>query len=67
VPGRTSEAIGEHVARALLEDIGTGATVDRHLADQITVFAALADGVSEFVLPAMTDHVESNLWLAVAS
>ncbi len=62
-PGRASEAIGEHVARALLEDIGTGATVDRHLADQLIVFAALADGVSEFVLPAVTDHVESNLWL----
>jgi len=62
-PGRTSEDIGEYVAKNLLEDLATGATVDRYLADQLIFYAALADGVSQFRIPMLTEHVETNLWL----
>jgi RNA 3'-terminal phosphate cyclase (ATP) len=62
-PGRTSEDIGEYVAKNLLEDLATGATVDRYLADQLIFYAALADGVSQFRIPRLTEHVETNLWL----
>ncbi len=62
-PGRTSEDIGEYVAESLLEDLSTGATVDRYLADQLIFYAALADGVSEYRIPRLTEHVETNLWL----
>jgi len=62
-PGRRSEIIAESVVRSLLEDLDTGATVDRHLADQLILFAALADGGSTYRIPFMTDHVRSNLWL----
>jgi RNA 3'-terminal phosphate cyclase (ATP) len=62
--GRTSEAIGEFVGRAFLGDLRTGATVDRHLADQLVLFAALAHGRSTYTVPEVTDHVLSNLWLA---
>src|SRR5918996_2546495 len=61
--GRTSEAIGEFVARTFLADLRTGATVDRHLADQLVLFAALAHGRSTYTVPEVTDHVQSNLWL----
>ncbi len=61
--GRTSEAIGRSVARNLLEDLSTGATVDRFLADQLILFAALAEGRSFYRIPRMTEHVETNLWL----
>lgn len=61
--GRTAEAIGENVAKNLLEDLDSGATVDRFAADQIIIYAALADGESEYVIPRMTEHIESNLWL----
>ncbi|MFQ6121658.1 MAG: RNA 3'-terminal phosphate cyclase [Dehalococcoidales bacterium] len=63
-PGRTSEEIGKYVARSLMEDLATGATVDRYLADQLIFYAALADGVSEYKVPRLTEHVETNLWLA---
>lgn len=63
-PGRRAEAIGERVAHNLLEDLQTGATVDRHAADQIILFAALADGTSRFLIPQLTDHIESGAWLA---
>jgi RNA 3'-terminal phosphate cyclase (ATP) len=61
--GRTSEAIGEFVARTFLVDVRSGATVDRHLADQLIVFAALAHGRSTYIVPEVTAHVLSNLWL----
>jgi RNA 3'-terminal phosphate cyclase (ATP) len=62
-PRRTSEDIAKYVARSLVEDLATGATVDRYLADQLIFYAALADGVSEYRIPRLTEHVETNLWL----
>ena len=61
---RTAESIGKHVAKQLLEDIKTGATLDRFAADQIIPFAALAEGESRFRVAAVTDHLLTNLWLA---
>jgi RNA 3'-terminal phosphate cyclase (ATP) len=60
---RTSERIGRATARELVEDLESKASVDRHLADQVIPFAALAKGTSRFRIPRMTDHVASRLWL----
>jgi RNA 3'-terminal phosphate cyclase (ATP) len=62
--GRTAEFIGKQTAVDLLTDLGSGATVDRHLADQVIPFAALAKGTSTFRIPSVTEHVEARLWLA---
>jgi RNA 3'-terminal phosphate cyclase (ATP) len=62
-PGRRSEAIAEFVATSLLEDLETKATTDRHLADQLLLFAALARGTTEYLIPRATEHVQANLWL----
>jgi len=61
--GRRSESIAEFVVGALCEDLATGATVDRHLADQLILLAALARGETAYRIPRMTEHVASNLWL----
>ena len=61
--GRRSEAIAEFVCRSLMEDLNTGASVDRHLADQLILFAALARGRSVYAIPMPTDHIQSNCWL----
>jgi RNA 3'-terminal phosphate cyclase (ATP) len=63
-PRRTSEAIGRTVAHALLADLDSGASTDRHLADQLVVFAALAAGESLYSVPRVSEHLETNLWLA---
>jgi RNA 3'-terminal phosphate cyclase (ATP) len=63
-PRRTSEAIGRSVAQALLADLDSGASVDRHLSDQLVVFAALASGESHYSVPRVSEHLETNLWLA---
>jgi RNA 3'-terminal phosphate cyclase (ATP) len=62
-PGRSSERIAGLVTTRLIEDLQTRAALDRHLADQIVIFAALAEGVTTFRVPSVTDHVQSNLWL----
>jgi RNA 3'-terminal phosphate cyclase (ATP) len=61
--GRRSEEIGRYVADNLLDDMKTGATVDRYVADQLIPFCAVACGASEYVIPSVTEHVETNLWL----
>jgi len=63
-PRRTSEAIGRFVANSLMNDLSSGATTDRHVADQLIPFAALATGHTCYVAPALTEHVATNLWLA---
>jgi RNA 3'-terminal phosphate cyclase (ATP) len=61
--GRSSEGIGEFVAKAFLQDLRSGATVDRHAADQLVLFAALAHGTSRYIVPRETEHLATNLWL----
>lgn len=61
---RSAESIGKRTAGQLLEDLATGATLDRFAADQIIPFAALAEGESRFIIPAVTDHVLTGAWLA---
>jgi RNA 3'-terminal phosphate cyclase (ATP) len=61
---KTSEAVAQEAVGNLLTEIGAKATVDVHLADMLVPFAALAKGESEYLTRMITEHVESNLWLA---
>ena len=63
-PHRRAENIGARAAHQLLEDIASGATLDRHASDQIIPFAALAEGTSRFQIPHVTEHTETGAWLA---
>jgi RNA 3'-terminal phosphate cyclase (ATP) len=61
---RSAESIGKHVATQLLDELASGATLDRFAADQVILFAAMATGVSRFLIPTVTDHVLTSAWLA---
>ena len=63
-PKRRAEEIGRFVSHMLLEDLASGAAVDRHTADQLVPFAAQATGESRIRVPFITDHILSNVWLA---
>jgi len=63
-PRRPAERIGTRVAGRLLEEIDSGATIDRYASDQIIPFAALADGTSRFQVRFITGHAETAGWLA---
>ena len=62
-PGRSSESIGRYVAQSFFEDIKTGAVVDRYIADQFIIYAGLAEGITKYSVPRITEHVGTNLWL----
>jgi len=56
---RPAERIGAHVARRLLAEVDSGATIDRNASDHIIPFAALVGGTSSFQIPFITEHTET--------
>lgn len=63
-PHRRAERIGAGVARQLLSEIASGATLDTHATDQIVPFTALAAGKSVFQVASVTEHLRTGAWLA---
>lgn len=56
--GVRAETVGESAARALLEDLKSGAAVDRHMSDMLMLYAALARG--SFTGAELTSHAKTN-------
>ena len=59
-PRRSAEFIGKRIARQLVDELRSGATVDRYLADQIIPFMALAEGWSAYLIPKMDGSYQSE-------
>ncbi|MEM3788389.1 MAG: RNA 3'-terminal phosphate cyclase, partial [Candidatus Bathyarchaeia archaeon] len=62
--GKTSESVGVEAAEKLHAEISSRATVDVHLADMLIPYVALARGKSAYLTRALSDHLETNIWLA---
>ncbi|MGC8940706.1 MAG: RNA 3'-terminal phosphate cyclase [Candidatus Nanoarchaeia archaeon] len=60
-PGKPAEQIGQEVAFELEKEIKSGATVDKHLADQLIPFLALFGG--QFITSEITQHTKTNIWV----
>ena len=56
---KSAEKVGEEAAQRLVEEIESGAAVDGHLADQLAVWAALAQGESRYLASRATAHLKS--------
>lgn len=63
-PGKPSEAVGLEAAQKLVQEIKLQATVDVHLADMLIPYMALAKETSVFLTRNVTDHLQTNIWLA---
>ncbi len=61
--GKRAETVGEEAALSLLRELDSGAALDRHLADQILPFLAIAKGPSIVSISEPTSHLETNLWV----
>ncbi len=59
--GKPAERVGEEAARKLLEDLSTGAALDRHMSDMIIPYAALACGKSEIGGAKLTMHAWTHV------
>jgi len=61
---KTSETVGTEAAEKLFDEIITKPTVDVHLADLLVPYVALANGKSTYLTRTLTEHLQTNIWLA---
>jgi len=61
---KSSEAVGREAAEKLYAEISAKPTVDVHLADMLIPYVALAEGRSAYLTRTISDHLETNIWLA---
>jgi RNA 3'-terminal phosphate cyclase (ATP) len=61
--GKPAERVADEVADAFLTFRERGAALDRHLADQILLYLALARGPSTITTEAVTSHLLTNVWV----
>lgn len=61
--GKRAEVVGREAAEECLTFLKSGAAVDRHLADQLLPYLALARGPSTITTEAVTTHLLTNLWV----
>jgi RNA 3'-terminal phosphate cyclase (ATP) len=61
--GKPAEQVGAEAAQALKIFLASGAGVDGHLADQIALYTALAQGQSTFTTAMITSHLLTNVWV----
>jgi len=58
--GRSAEAVAQEACESFKSESAGGATVDSHLADQLLLYAALAEGRTAFAAPKITSHLSTN-------
>lgn len=61
--GKRAEDVGKEAALELLKEQRSGACLDRHLADQILPYLALATGKSSVTVSEITNHCKTNIWV----
>lgn len=59
--GKPAEKVGEEAASKLLEDLKTGAALDRHMSDIIVPYIAVAEGRSRITVSRLTLHTMTNI------
>jgi RNA 3'-phosphate cyclase len=60
---KLSEDVGKEAAEKIITELAAAPTVDIFLADMFIPYMALAEGKSAFFVRAISEHIESNIWL----
>jgi RNA 3'-terminal phosphate cyclase (ATP) len=58
--GKKSEVVGQEALDALIKEKNSVSDVDMHLADQLLVYAALAEGRTAYSTSEITEHLRTN-------
>ena len=61
---KTSETVGKEAAEKLFAEISPKPTVDVHMADLLVPYIALAKGNSVYLTRTITEHLQTNIWVA---
>jgi len=59
--GKRAEAVGREAAELLLEELASGAAVDRWMADQLIPYLGLYGGTIR--TSRITEHIRTNIWV----
>ncbi|KAF5411882.1 MAG: RNA 3'-terminal phosphate cyclase [Candidatus Methanocomedens sp.] len=60
--GLPAEKVGQAAAGKIIAELGTGAAVDVHLADQLIPYMGLA-GSGSFTVREVSEHTNTNIWV----
>jgi RNA 3'-phosphate cyclase len=61
--GKLAEHVGEEAARQFLAELDSPACLDRHMADQVLPYMALADSRGSVTVSDITAHCRTNMWV----
>ena len=61
--GKRAEDVGKEAAFELLKEQKSEACLDKHLADQILLYLALADSKSQASVSEITNHCKTSIWV----
>jgi len=61
--GKPAEKLADEAYQNFINFHESGAAIETHLADQILIYAALADEKSEFTILRISNHLLTNAWL----
>jgi RNA 3'-terminal phosphate cyclase (ATP) len=59
--GMPAEEVAKETVAAFVNELSTGAPLDRHLGDMLVIWAALADGKSEYHVSSLTSHTLTSV------
>ncbi|HEV2118789.1 MAG TPA: RNA 3'-terminal phosphate cyclase [Candidatus Bathyarchaeia archaeon] len=62
--GRPAEEVGSTAGKILVEEVESGACLDRHMGDMIVPYLILAEGTSEVSISRVTEHTSTNVKVA---
>jgi RNA 3'-terminal phosphate cyclase (ATP) len=61
--GKRAVDVADDACDLLIGFLDGSGVIDRHLADQIVLYMALAEGYSAFLTEKITDHLLTNIWV----
>ena len=61
--GKPAERVADEACSHFFKFMAAKAGVDAHLADQLVLYMALAEGSSSFVARSFTEHLLTNIWV----
>ena len=62
--GKQAEKVGETAGEILVEEVASGAFLDRHMGDIIIPYLIIAEGTSEVTISRVTQHTQTNAKVA---
>ena len=61
--GKLAEEVGRECGAAMRDPMRTEASLDKHMADQIIPYMAVAEGDSRVSVEEITNHCRTNIWV----